>query len=291
MFSIVIPAYNEGSKIAVTIFDIQKVLKINKLEEAEIIVVDDGSTDRTVEMSSKTGTLAVSHPHNAGYGRSLKDGIRAATNDTIIIMDADGAYPAEMIPVLLNEFEKGYDMVTGARDEVMIQGSYKKRLLRSVLKKLTEFSTGKKIPDINSGFRVFSRKGIMPLFQRLNDTVSFNSSLTLSYIKEGKFIKYIPVDIKINTEKENPKAGLKFFSTLTEFTGEVLYYDPMKIFFLFSVSLLLITVFCFTSALITKWLLFSYVGLGCILLSLLFIGIGLFAMQLKSIFATVNNEK
>lgn len=286
MFSIVLPAFNEGSRIAVTIFDIQKVLKINKLEDVEIIVVDDGSTDRTVEMSSKTGTLAVSHPHNIGYGRTLKDGINAASNDTIVIIDADGAYPPELIPVLLNEYEKGFDMVTGARDADSVQGSFKKRLLRLILTKLTEFCTGRKIPDINSGFRIFSKKSIKPLFHRLSDTFSFNSSLTLSYIMEGKFLKYIPIDTKNTGGKEGSKPVINFFSTLLYFIGEVMYYDPIKIFLLFCISLLLFTVFCFATALITKWLLFSYLGLGCIFISILFFGLGLFAIQLKSIFVT-----
>lgn len=284
MFSIVIPAFNEGSRIAVTIFDIQKVLTINKLEGAEIIVVDDGSTDRTAEMTNKTGNVSLSHPHNIGYGRSLKDGIEMAANDTIVITNADGSYPPEMIPVLLNEYQKGFDMVIGARKESRLSGSFKKRFLRSVIKKITEFSTGNKIEDIDSGFRIFSKKEITSVFRRLGNDISFSSSLTLSYIMGGKFIKYIPVDYKSNNDKENMKLRIRFFNTLLSIIGEVLYYDPMKIFMLFCGSLLVFTMLCFTIALLTKWLLFSYLGLGCIFISILFFGYGLFSVQLRNYF-------
>lgn len=284
MFSIVIPAFNEGSRIAVTIFDIQKVLTINKLEGAEIIVVDDGSTDRTAEMSSKTGNLSLSHPHNIGYGRSLKDGIDMATNDTIIITNADGSYPPEMIPIILKEYNNGYDMIIGARKESRLTGTFKKRLLRSFIKKITEFSTGNIIEDIDSGFRIFSKKDISSVFIRLGNDISFTSSLTLSYMMEGKFIKYIPVDYKSNNDKESMKLRIRFFNTLLFIIGEVLYYDPMKIFMLFCGSLLLFTMICFTIAMLTKWLLFSYLGLGCIFISILFFGYGLFSVQLRNYF-------
>ena len=284
MFSIVIPAFNEGSRIAVTIFDIQKVLTINKLEGAEIIVVDDGSTDRTAEMTNKTANVSLSHPQNIGYGRSLKDGIEMAANDIIVITNADGSYPPEMIPVLLNEYQKGFDMVIGARKESRLSGSFKKRFLRSVIKKITEFSTGNKIEDIDSGFRIFSKKEITSVFRRLGNDSSFTSSLTLSYMMGGKFIKYIPVDYKSNNDKENMKLRIRFFNTLLSIIGEVLYYDPMKIFMLFCGSLLVFTMLCFTIALLTKWLLFSYLGLGCIFISILFFGYGLFSVQLRNYF-------
>jgi len=95
MFSIIIPAYNEESVITATVFDIQKILRLNNIEGAEIIIVDDGSSDKTSEMSIKSGAISISHPHNIGYGRSLKDGISAASHDTIVITDADGTYPME----------------------------------------------------------------------------------------------------------------------------------------------------------------------------------------------------
>jgi len=103
-------------------------------------------------------------------------------------------------------------------------------------------------------------------------------------LMEGKFIKYIPVDYKSNNDKESLKNRIRFFNTLLFIIGEVLFYDPMKIYLLFCGCLLAFTALCFTTALLTKWLLFSYLGLGCIFISILFFGCGLFSVQVNNIF-------
>src|SRR5882724_9144264 len=99
MISIIIPAYNEEKAIAETIEKCKKVLAAIGDASSEVIVVDDCSKDKTAEIAAQAGAVVVRHPHNAGYGRSLKDGIRKAKNNTIVITDADGTYPIESIPV------------------------------------------------------------------------------------------------------------------------------------------------------------------------------------------------
>src|SRR5204863_6573813 len=133
----------------------------------------DGSTDDTGAVASGAGAQVVRHPHNLGYGRSLKDGIMAAKHDTIIITDADGTYPVERAPDLFKIYQSGFDMVVGARQGKYYDESLGKKLLRIILKNLTEFTTGREIPDINSGLRVFSRQDVVPYFQYLCETFSF----------------------------------------------------------------------------------------------------------------------
>jgi len=188
MFSVIIPAYNEESVIKSTIEELKKIFIETGFVDAEIILVDDGSSDKTSEASEKAGAVTIRHPHNIGYGRSLKDGILAAKHDTIVITDADGTYPLEMIPALLKEYKKGFNMVVGARQGENYDESLKKKILRLILKKLVEFTAGRKIPDINSGLRVFSREEILPYFSKLCDTFSFTTSLTLAYMMNGKLL-------------------------------------------------------------------------------------------------------
>jgi glycosyltransferase involved in cell wall biosynthesis len=283
MLTVVIPAYNEGSVIAVTVFDVQKVIEMNNLHGAEIIVVDDGSSDKTAEMSHKSGAATISHPHNIGYGRSLKDGIRAAKNDTIVITDADGTYPIDMIPVLLSEYEKGFNMVVGARQGENYDESFKKKSLRLVLKKLVEFTAGRKIPDINSGLRVFSKKEVLPYFSKLCDTFSFTTSLTLAYMMNGMFVKYVPIDYMKREGTTKVRLFRDSMRTMQFIVEAIMFYNPIKIFIVFSALLLLFAGFNFILSFAFQKTITFYLGLGSILLAVLMFGIGLLSVQLKHI--------
>ena len=150
--SIVIPAYNEEQGI------LNVLERIRSLSlDAEVIVVDDGSTDRTSEVAREHGAEVFRRAGNVGYGRAIKDGMGVATTDTIVITDADGTYPVEDIPKLLEEFHKGFDMVVGARRGMYYRGSLLKMPARFCFKMLAEFTAGRKIPDVNSGLRVFRK--------------------------------------------------------------------------------------------------------------------------------------
>jgi glycosyltransferase involved in cell wall biosynthesis len=283
MFTVVIPAYNEGSVIAVTVFEVQRMLDNSGIRDAEIIVVDDGSTDKTAEMSLKSGAVTITHPHNIGYGRSLKDGIRAAKHDTIVITDADGTYPIDMIPALVEEYGKGFNMVVGARQGENYDESFKKKSLRLVLKKLVEFTAGRKIPDINSGLRVFSKSEVISYFSKLCDTFSFTTSLTLAYMMNGMFVKYIPIEYHKREGKTKVRLFRDSMRTLQFIVEAIMFYNPIKIFIVFSALLLLFAGFNFVLSFAFKKTITFYLGLGSILLSVLMFGIGLLSVQLKHI--------
>ncbi len=283
MFTVVIPAYNEGSVIALTVFEVQRMLDNSGIRDAEIIVVDDGSTDKTAEMSLKSGAVTITHPHNIGYGRSLKDGIRAAKHDTIVITDADGTYPIDMIPALVEEYGKGFNMVVGARQGENYDESFKKKSLRLVLKKLVEFTAGRKIPDINSGLRVFSKNEVIPFFSKLCDTFSFTTSLTLAYMMNGMFVKYIPIEYHKREGKTKVRLFRDSMRTLQFIVEAIMFYNPIKIFIVFSALLIAFAGFNFILSFAFKKTITFYLGLGSILLSVLMFGIGLLSVQLKHI--------
>jgi polyisoprenyl-phosphate glycosyltransferase len=158
VISIVVPAFNEEGGIEQTIRDASRILSEMGTTDSEIVVVDDGSHDRTAAVAETGGAKVVRHPHNLGYGAALKTGIIAAQNDVIAIIDADNTYPIWRLPDLIQEYRKGFDMVVGARTGNHYKSSIAKSALRGVLTFLVQFTTGRKVSDVNSGFRVFSKK-------------------------------------------------------------------------------------------------------------------------------------
>ena len=102
--TVVVPAYNEEVSIGETVVAIKKALSKGKVDTYEILVVDDGSSDSTKQNAKKAGAKVLSHPHNLGYGKAIKSGLKLAKNDTIVITDADGTYEIERIPDLVEKF-------------------------------------------------------------------------------------------------------------------------------------------------------------------------------------------
>lgn len=283
MISIIIPAYNEEDAIADTIQRCRKVLDAIGDAQSEVIVVDDESKDNTRQVALQHTPKVLKHPHNIGYGRSLKDGIHAAQNDMIVITDADGTYPIESIPDLVKEYQKGFDMVVGARQGKNYDESFSKKMLRIILKWLVEFTAGRTIPDINSGLRIFSKKTITPFFDSLCDTFSFTTSLTLAYMMTGKFVKYIPIAYHKRVGQSKVKLMKDSLRTLQFIVEAILYYNPIKIFLVFCALLIVFGILSLALALFSKLNLFYYVGIGCMLLSLPMFGLGLLATLLKQI--------
>jgi len=288
MISIVIPALNEEEAISSTIITCKEVLEKAALVPYEIIVVDDGSSDDTVRLAREAGARIVTHPHNVGYGRSLKDGILAASYDTIVITDADRTYPIENIPSLVQEYRKGFDMVVGARSGEHYQESIIKAPLRKILKLIVEFTAGRKIPDINSGLRVFSRTTAISYFNNLCDTFSFTTSMTLAYMMNSRFVHYASIEYSERSGQTKVRLFRDSLRTLQYIVEAATYYNPLKIFSLFSFICLCLAGISLISALVLQLVSLFALGVGAILLSLLMFGIGLLAVLLKQI---MNNHR
>jgi len=289
MISIVIPAYNEETVIEETIERCQAILIEIGNAESEVIVVDDASSDNTYGLAKNTTAIVLKHPHNIGYGRSLKDGIRKAQNEIIVITDADGTYPIEQIPALIELYKEGFDMVVGARQGKNYRESFFKSLLRYILKFLVEFTAGRKIPDINSGLRVFSKTRTMPFFPNLCDTFSFTTSLTLAYMMTGKFVTYTPIEYHKRVGKTKVKLFRDALRTLQFIIEAILYYNPIKIFIIFSAFLLGISAINFIIGIVFKLLIGYILGVSCIILSIFAFILGLLSVQLKQILTFQQN--
>lgn len=283
MISVVIPALNEQDEIGRTVTRVREVLSTAGIGAYEVVIVDDGSRDETAARAEQAGARVLRHPHNVGYGRSLKDGIRAARYDTIIINDADGTYPIDAIPDLLARYGEGYDMVVGARSGEHYRESLIKMPLRRLLRFIVEFTAGRSIPDINSGLRVFRRSTALEYFDHLCDTFSFTTSMTLAYMMTGKFVAYVPIEYNKRVGKSKVRLLRDSMKTLQYIIEAAIYYNPLKMFALMACIVLVSSLVSFALALIAKLNVFFYVGVGGIISSVIVFSLGLLAVLLRQI--------
>ena len=184
--SVLIPALNEEAAMRQTVMAVRDALTRASVDH-EMIVIDDGSTDRTAAEAEGAGAIVVRHPANKGYGRALKSGLRRAAGDAIAIIDADGSYPADVLPGLIERLAS-FDMVVGARQGVHYRGSRAKWLGRLMLERMVLFVTGVRIPDVNSGLRVFRKQIALDHIAQIGDGFSFTTTLTLAMLLEGHFV-------------------------------------------------------------------------------------------------------
>jgi glycosyltransferase involved in cell wall biosynthesis len=226
--SLVIPAYNEEASIAAVVKKASDVLA-ECAGPFEIIVVNDGSTDRTGELAVAAGARVVSHPYNRGYGNSLKSGISAARHENVVICDADQSYPLEELPFLLQDADR-YDMIVGARHGSLFHGSLFKRIGRWLQLALVRFTVGTAVPDANSGFRLFKRSLAMRYFDFVCSGFSFTTSITIALLCEQYCVKFV----KINYLKRAGKSHVRYLRdtarSLQIILQCMLRYNPIKAF-------------------------------------------------------------
>jgi glycosyltransferase involved in cell wall biosynthesis len=229
--SIVLPAYNEAEAITSQIASIRDVMG-RTTTPWEIIVVDDGSDDETGSLAEKAGAAVVKNPANAGYGASLKRGIQAAHHEHIVICDADGTYPVDRIPDLIREAEQGFDMVVGARTGRYYRGSLLRHPWRLVYLELCRFVTGVKIPDANSGLRIFRKRLALDVFEDLCSGYSFTTTLTLALLSRGTFVRFLPIAYGKRIGKSKVRFLIDALRTSQLIVQAVLLYNPIKLFLL-----------------------------------------------------------
>jgi glycosyltransferase involved in cell wall biosynthesis len=283
MISVVIPALNEEIAIGATIAGVSEVLTAAKLVPFEIVIVDDGSTDRTGTIAAAAGAKVVRHPHNVGYGRSLKNGIAAAQYDMIAICDADGTYPVSAIPELVRLHREGFDMAVGQRQGPHYRESMLKMPMRALLRFLVQWTAGRHIPDINSGLRVFSRTAVMQYFSHLCDTFSFTTSMTLAYMMTGRFVAYTPIDYFERAGRSKVRLFRDALRTLQYVVEAILYYNPLKLFLLFSLICLVAAALMMAVSFYFKIVTGVMLAVGTAMVAVIIFGIGMLAVLLKQI--------
>jgi glycosyltransferase involved in cell wall biosynthesis len=236
-FSIIIPCLNEEVAVAEVIKKVRAVMDQLALPY-EVIVVDDGSTDQTASMAYDAGANVFCHLKNLGYGAALKTGVRAAHYENIVITDADGTYPVDRLPDIIEELEEA-DMVVGSRTGQHVKVPLLRRPARWFLRQLASYITGERIPDLNSGLRAFRRQGVLQYFSILSDKFSFTTTITVAMLCDNYLVKYIPVNYyqRVGKSKIVPWDFVNF-ATLT--LRLAMLFNPLKIFMPFAGVLFLL---------------------------------------------------
>lgn len=228
--SLVIPAYNEEKALPSVLEKARKNLESTDYDW-EIIVVDDGSRDKTSEIAaSYPWVRLIRHPYNMGGGRARNTGIQAASGEVVVIVDGDDTYPMDQVPLLVEALDD-CDMVVGAR--VKEAGTMKplRVPVKFAIRKLAEFISGTKIPDLNSGMRAFRRETVLPFLHMLPPGHSWVSTITLAFLTNGHTVKYVPIDYF-------PRKGRSTFHPVRDTANYLLtvvrtitWFSPMKTIF------------------------------------------------------------
>jgi glycosyltransferase involved in cell wall biosynthesis len=225
--SVIIPAFDEENGIAGQIKSVRDTLEAKDIEH-EILVVDDGSRDATAERALQAGARVLRHAQNRGYGASLKAGILAAHHETIVITDADGTYPSDRIPALLDALETS-DMAVGARIGQTVRIPLIRRPAKWVLGWVANRIAGRRIPDLNSGLRAFRRDTAEQYFTILSNKFSFTTTITLSFIADDYEVTYVPIDYyaRIGRSKITPRHFMDFMVLVFRVA---MLFQPLRVF-------------------------------------------------------------
>jgi glycosyltransferase involved in cell wall biosynthesis len=231
--TVVVPAYNEEKGIEGVV---ERLCSLDLGVPTTILVVNDGSTDGT---SAKLEALkerfpalrVVEHRHNRGYGAALKTGFGLATTDVVVITDADGTYPVDRIPDLLERIDAGFDMAIGARVGADVHIPLIRRPAKAALRHLASFLAGSTIPDLNSGLRAFRRDFVLEYRPILPNGFSFTTTITLAAMTNGHPVDYLKINYahRSGSSKIRPIRDTLGFTALIIRT--VLYFNPLKVFY------------------------------------------------------------
>lgn len=235
-FSIILPAKNEAPVLPSLLTDL-----LNRFPDAEIIVVNDGSTDNTAEVCRIQGVTVIDHPYSMGNGAAIKSGARNANHDIIVFMDADGQHDPSDIPKLLEKMDQRYEMVVGARN-IANHASTLRLLANWSFNRLASLMTGHQVKDLTSGFRAVRARHFRKFLYLLPNGFSYPTTSTMAFFRSGLPVAYVPIHASKRVGSSHIKIvrdGMRFFIIILKIGA---LFSPMRLFLpialiLFSIGL------------------------------------------------------
>ncbi len=284
--SIIIPAKNEQQGLAALLPKLRALYPTS-----EIIVVDDGSTDDTVDVCKANQVRVISHAYSMGNGAAVKTGARAASGDRLTFMDADGQHDPEDIARLLEKLDEGFEMVVGARSSDS-QASIGRWLGNSVYNRLASWVVGAKISDLTSGFRAVYTQKFCEFLDLLPNGFSYPTTITMAFFRSGYGVGYVP--IRANARGGNGKSHIRLLTDGTRFFLIIFrvgtLYSPLKIFFPVSLAHFLIGVTYYAYTYVTYGR-FTNMSALLLIVSVLIFLIGLVSEQITMLLYSERRAK
>ena len=225
--SVVIPAFNEEDGIGATLSSLREAMPAGV---SEVIVVDDGSTDRTAAIAAEAGVRVVRHPSNRGYGASLKTGIRAASGDYILTMDADGQHRVEDVATLCEAVcvPDAPECVIGRREKVFHSPLWRMPG-KWFLTHMAQILIQREIPDLNSGLRIVKREVALRYVRICPNGFSFSTTITMTLMSRGYSVTFVPIQVarRVGRSMVSPRTG---FQTILLVLRLATLFNPLRIF-------------------------------------------------------------
>jgi len=274
--SIILPAKEEAENLKSLLPQL-----IKTQPTAEIIVVNDGSRDNTIEICKELGVRAISHPYSMGNGAAIKTGARHATGDTLLFMDADGQHRFEDIPRLLEKLDQGYDMVVGARQRDT-HATFFRRIANLTYNRLASLMTGHEIEDLTSGFRAARARHFRKFLYLLPNGFSYPTTSTMAFLRSGLPVTYVPIRAEKRGGKSHiriVKDGVRFFVIILKIGA---LFSPMRLFLPISGGLFVVGS-CYYAYTYVHWNSFTNMSALLFISSLLTFLIGIISEQISSL--------
>jgi len=224
LISIVLPAKNEAAALKSLLPRLRSAQP-----DAEIVIVDDGSTDDTQQLCAQTGIRSVKQPYSMGNGAAIKRGAREARGDTLVFMDADGQHDPDDIAALLARLDSGYDMVVGARNWSG-QAGVGRGIANAIYNWLASWITGFAVLDLTSGFRAVRADKFREFLHLLPNGFSYPTTITMAFFRSAYAIAYEPLAVHQRVGKSHIKPlrdGIRFLLIIFKIAT---LYSPLKLF-------------------------------------------------------------
>ncbi len=280
--SIILPAHNE----AVNLRPLLEKLTV-QFPDAEIIVVNDGSTDETVEICRSFGVRVATHPYSLGNGAAVKTGARVAQGETLLFMDADGQHDPADIPCLLAKLEEGYDMAVGARRDHS-QASWGRGIANRLYNRLASWMANCQVLDLTSGFRAVRANRFREFLYLLPNGFSYPTTITMAFFRSGYPLSYVPIVAGRREGKSHIQPlqdGVRFLLIIFKI-GTL--YSPLKLFFPISMGFFLLGLGYYMHTFITQGR-FTNMGTLLFIVAVLVFLMGLVSEQITSLFYQKSN--
>ncbi|MBI3780728.1 MAG: glycosyltransferase family 2 protein [candidate division NC10 bacterium] len=227
LISIVLPVYNEEAALARDLEAIEQAMRASDYPY-EVLVIDDGSTDRSAEIAAAKGARVIHHATNRGYGSAIRTGIREADGQIIVTTDADGSYPHSEIPSLLDRLDR-HDLIVGARRSERGSARFLRTPAKRFIRWLACILTRAEIPDLNSGMRAFRKEIAQRYLNLLPPGFSCSATLTMIFLCEGYQVAYVPIDYhpRVGRSKFHPIRDTANFVSLV--WRMIFYFNPLRV--------------------------------------------------------------